>query len=254
VLQRFPDDEFMLRDQYQDFVDGYGFRRTLLCHDGLALQRSVDMDLVHRFYLFGSSAPVDEAFCLTDASDMEFRTLDRQTLRVSHPVLKAAYLCLGRAWPRSFTFDELLGEASRLLDLSRTLSPDSEEAHVLAVALYVVACSGEITFQVSRPSPTMTIGDRPLASALARKQAESDRVVTNLLHQSVGLENEQACRILQLLDGTRTFDELVAEISKWDSDTVASLGEGSKARDPVAVSTTLQKFLKAAGKLGLLLH
>ena len=151
-MQRFPDDEFMARDQYQDFVDGHGFRRTLLCHAGLTLQRRVDMDFVRQFYLLGTTDPVDGDFCLTDESDMEFRTQEGSTLRVSHPVLKAAYLCLGRAWPRALTFDELLEEANRLLDPAGQIFVGKDDIQILVEAMYVLACSGEVSFQVSRPA------------------------------------------------------------------------------------------------------
>lgn len=254
ALQRFPDDEFMARDQYQDFVDGHGFRRTLLCHDGLALQRKVDMDFVRRFYLLGTTDPVDRDFCLTDASDMEFRTPEGSMLRVSHPMLKSAYLCLGRAWPRALTFDELLEEASRQLDPAGIASPGSEEVQILIEAMYILACSGEVTFQVSRPNLTTSISDRPLASPLARKQSEGDTLVTNLLHQSVRLENQQACRVLQLLDGIHGFDELVAKICQQRSSSATLEGDSSRDCDPITVSAMLAKFLKTASKLGLLVR
>jgi SAM-dependent methyltransferase len=252
ALQRFPDEEFMARDQYQDFVDGHGFRRTLLCHSGLTLRRRVDMDFVRQFCLLGTTDPVDAEFCLTDASDMEFRTQEGSTLRVSHPVLKSAYLCLGRAWPRALSFDELLEEATRRLDPANTKSPGEEDIQILVEAMYVLACSGEVSFQVSRPGLTTTISDRPLASLLARKQSESDTLVTNLLHQSVRLEDEQACRILQLLDGTRSVEQLVAEISRLGSTIESREADLSHESDPVLVSNTLKRFLATASKLGLL--
>jgi SAM-dependent methyltransferase len=253
VLQRFPDDEFMARDQYQDFIDGHGFRRTLLCHDGLTLRRKVDMDFVRQFYLLGTTDPVDGDFCLTDASDMEFRTHDGSTLHVSHPILKAAYLCLGRAWPRALTSDELVAEATRLLDSERTQAPSNEETQILVEAMYVLACSGEVTFQVSRPSLTTTISAQPLASPLARKQSESDTLVTNLLHQSVRLEDEQACRILQLLDGTQTFEQLVSEICRERTAIEPREADLPQESDRVLVSATLKRFLETASKLGLLI-
>ncbi|MEA2838600.1 MAG: hypothetical protein QOD89_3150 [Bradyrhizobium sp.] len=252
VLQRFPDDEFMARDQYQDFVDGHGFRRTLLCHGGLPLRRRVDMDFVRQFYLLGTTDPVDGAFCLTDQSDMQFRTQEGSTLGVSHPLLKSAYLCLGRAWPRALSFDELLEQASRQLDPANTRGPAANDIQLLVEAMYVLACSGEVTFQVSRPNLTTTISDRPLASLLARKQSESDTLVTNLLHQSVRLEDEQACRILQLLDGTRSFEQLVARISQLDSIAGSAEAGSSQERDQGVVPDMLKKFLKTAGRLGLL--
>jgi methyltransferase-like protein len=254
ALQRFPDDEFMARDQYQDFVDGHGFRRTLLCHDGLALQRKVDMDFVRRFYLLGTTDPVDGDFCLTDASDMEFRTQEGSTLGVSHPILKSAYLCLGRAWPRALTFDELLEQAGRRLDPARTEAPGDEEVQILIEAMYVLACSGEVTFQISRPNLTTSISDRPLASLLARKQSEGDTLVTNLLHQSVRLDNAQACRVLQLLDGIHNIDELVAKICRQRSSGVPLESDSPRDCDPTAASAMLEKFLKTAGKLGLLVR
>jgi SAM-dependent methyltransferase len=252
ALQRFPDEEFMARDQYQDFVDGHGFRRTLLCHSGLTLQRRVDMDFVRQFSLLGTTDPIDAEFCLTDASDMEFRTQEGSTLRVSHPVLKSAYLCLGQAWPRALSFDELLEEATRRLDPANPKSPGEEDIQVLLEAMYVLACSGEVSFQVSRPGLTTAISDRPLASLLARKQSESDTLVTNLLHQSVRLEDAQACRILQLLDGTRSIEQLIAEISRPGSTIESRDADLSREPDHDLVSNTLTRFLKTASKLGLL--
>ena len=252
ALQRFPDGEFMARDQYQDFVDGHGFRRTLLCHAGLTLQRKVDMDFVRQFYLLSTTDPVDGDSCLTDDSDMQFRTQEGSTLRVSHPVLKSAYLCLGRAWPRALTFDELLEEANRQIDPARQILFGKDDIQLLVEAMYVLACSGEVSFQVSRPALTTMISDRPLASLLARKQSESDTLVTNLLHQCVRLEDEQACKNLQLLDGTRSFEQLIAEVSRQRS--TAEVNESSlpTEADHVAASGTLKRFLDTASKLGLL--
>jgi SAM-dependent methyltransferase len=254
VLQRFPDDEFMARDQYQDFIDGYGFRRTLLCHRELVLQRKVEMDFVRQFYLLGTTDPVDLEYCLTDQSDMQFRTQDESTLTVSHPLLKSAYLCLGRAWPHALTFDELLERAKRELEAADARATSHEDVQMLVEAMFVLALSGEVSFLVSRPNLTRAISDRPLASQLARKQSENDTLVTNLLHQAVRLEDEKACRMLQLLDGTRTFEELVAEICRQHSLNEAAEGAPIQATDAAVVSGDLKRFLNAASRLGLLMR
>jgi cyclopropane fatty-acyl-phospholipid synthase-like methyltransferase/methyltransferase-like protein len=255
ALQRFPDDEFMARDQYQDFVDGHGFRRTLLCHAGLTLRRHVDMDFVRRFFLLGTTDPVSEDFCLTDASDMQFRTQEGSTLSVSHPLLKSAYLCLGRAWPHALTFDELVEEACRQLASANAASPGKEDVQILVEAMFVLACSGEVSFQVSRPNLTTKISDRPMASLLARRQLENGTLLTNLLHQSVRLEGDQELRIFQLLDGTRTFDELVAEISRLLPASHSLEENASRNPDSASdVPATLKRFLRTASKLGLLVR
>jgi SAM-dependent methyltransferase len=253
VLQRFPDDEFMARDQYQDFIDGYGFRRTLLCHRELVLQRKVEMGFVRQFYLLGTTDPVEMEYCLTDESDMQFRTQDGSTLRVSHPLLKSAYLCLGRAWPHALTFDELLEKANQESEAAHARATSHEDVQMLVEAMYVLALSGEVSFLVSRPNLVRAISDRPFASLLARKQSENDTLVTNLLHQAVRLEDEKACRMLQLLDGTRTFEQLAAEICRQHSFDETAEVTPIQATDAASVSADLKRFLNAASRLGLLI-
>lgn len=251
VLQRFPDSEFMARDQYQDFIDGFGFRRTLLCHAGAKLSRPLEMNFVRRFHLLASTDPVATEFCLADASEMEFKTQEGSSLRVSHPLLKAAYLCLGRAWPATLTFDELVGEARRQLDATGAQAPSAEDVQLLLEAMFVLACSGEVSFFLSRPAVARSVSDRPLACPVARRQSESDMMVTNMLHQTVRLEDDRGCRILRLLDGTRSFDELVAEIRRADAS--GADGETSQ-QDPETVAASLHQFLRTAARLGLLIR
>jgi methyltransferase-like protein len=168
---------------------------------------------------------------------------------VSHPLLKAAYLCLGRAWPRALSFDELVGEARRELDGAGAGQAGADE-QVLVEAMHVLACSGEVILLRWRPPLTRTVSERPLASLFARRQSEAETLVTNLLHQSVRLENEDACRILQRLDGTRTISELVDVICR-DRSARSSEADAAPA-DPAVVAENLATFLKTASKLGLL--
>ena len=64
----------MAREQYQDFIDGNGFRRTLLCHDNVRLRRTIDLTFETRFHLLCGLHPVDPKYCLTDKSPMQFQT------------------------------------------------------------------------------------------------------------------------------------------------------------------------------------
>ena len=249
VLEKFPDDEFAARDQYQDFLDGFGFRRTLLCHGDISLRRGLEMDFFRPFHLLATTQPVGTEFCLTDMSALEFRTQEGSSLRVSHPVLKAAYLCLGRSWPGAPTFDELLDETSRALVAAGGDAPDREAVGILTQAMFVLAQSGEVELLLSRPNLTTVVSDWPVASLIARRQALNGMLVTNLLHQSVRLENENACRILQLLDGSRTFDDLVAEIRSQPA-----LVASTTAADQHDLPDHLTRFLGTASKLGLLIR
>jgi hypothetical protein len=115
--------------------------------------------------------------------------------------------------------------------------------------MFVLACSGEVNFFLSRPTVSGSVSDRPLACPVARRQSESDTMVTNLLHQTVRLENDQGCRVLRLLDGTRSFDELVDEIRR----SAAGDADG-EPQAPEAVAASLRQFLRTAARLGLLIR
>jgi len=69
----------------------------------------------------------------------------------------------------------------------------------------------------------------------------------NLTRQGVG-----ASRILQLFDGTRSFDELVAEICQQRSPSASLEPQSSPQSDPITVSAMLKKFLSTANSACLL--
>jgi len=250
TLERFPDSEFMARDQYQDFLDGNGFRRTLLCHDHVALQRRVPLDFVTRFYLSGTTVPTGDDYCLTDDSPMQFKTQDGSELTVSNPLLKAAYLVLGDAWPQSLTFAELHASACARLEAGPARQAAEADAASLIESMYVLAYSGEVAFRLTAPYVPAAIGERPVASLLARKQAESGSLVTNLLHEAVRLSDESTRRFLQLLDGTRNADDLAVSMAEIAAAAREEAEAGSGA--DTSVAEQVQRSLATVRKLGLL--
>ncbi|MBR0843387.1 class I SAM-dependent methyltransferase [Bradyrhizobium liaoningense] len=252
TLQRFPESEFMARDQYQDFVDGNGFRRTLLCHDNLSLSRRIDVNFVTRFHVLSTTSPVDPDACVTDDSAMVFENQDGSRVTASNPLLKAAHVCLGRAWPRALSFDELLDGARTLLGGRRA----DDDQKVLTEAMFILVCSGEVSFLLSRPFLLKEATDHPQASLLARRQAQTGPLVTNLLHQTVQLEDDRTRDFLQLLDGARTIDQITAEMTERFGHTIRvdQKDIAGQPTEPLLLSTreSVQRSLAMVGKLGLL--
>ncbi|WGR97050.1 class I SAM-dependent methyltransferase [Bradyrhizobium sp. ISRA443] len=252
TLQRFPESEFMARDQYQDFIDGNGFRRTLLCHDSISLRRQIDLDFVTRFYLLSTTSPVDPNACVTDNSAMEFEQQDGSRVTVTKPLLKAAHLCLGRTWPRALSFGELLDGARTLLGGRRA----DDDQQVLTEAMFILACSGEVTFLVSPPFLRDEASDHPQASLLARRQAQMGPLVTNLLHQTVQLEDGRTRDFLQLLDGVRTINQIIAEMTERFGPTIRidQTDTAGQPAEPLLLSMreSVERSLAMVGKLGLL--
>ena len=73
---------------------------------------------------------------------------------------------------------------------------------------------GSVELRVAAPRLAVALSARPVASPLARLQAEHGATtVTNLRHEPVELP-ELPRRMLLLLDGTRDFEALVADIVK----------------------------------------
>jgi hypothetical protein len=91
-----------------------------------------------------------------------------------------------------------------------------------------------VELRVSAPKLVVAPSERPVASPLARRQVESTRTVTNLRHEPVELP-ELPCRMLMLLDGTRDFEALVADIVKLAQD--GKIGVQEQQNGPVVVAT-----------------
>lgn len=250
TLERFPETEFVAREQYQDFIDGNGFRRSLLCHDNVPLRRTIDVSFVTRFHLLCGLHAVNPEHSLTDKSPMQFQTQKGATLTVNEPLLKAAHMCLGDVWPDALSFDELLRKARALLPGRRAAE---EDVQMLMEAMYVLASSGVAAFTAWPPKVTTEISLRPEVSALVRQQARSGPIVTNQLHQAVRLEDEKVRRFVQLLDSTRTVETIVLEMSGI-LESLASTAEGQSAeiKRGSSVREEVERSLTVVSKLGLL--
>ena len=132
VLAGFPDDEFVARDQIQDFLDGHGFRTTLLCRGDIKLQRVLTPDCVARYFISGSCQPVDPAMDPDAAGRVEFKTESGDMLETDHRLTKAALLDLGRCWPGAVAFKDLAARALAEIDPARGLDNASAQQQVAA--------------------------------------------------------------------------------------------------------------------------
>jgi SAM-dependent methyltransferase len=248
VLAQFPDAEFMARDQYQDFIDGYGFRRTLLCRADVRLNRAIEPDCVTRFHLAGSAVPVSDAFDPSDAGTAEFKLENGYTMATDHQLSKAALFLLGKCWPAAVSYPVLQQKARHSLaartDAAKTCS--EENIQTLVQILFDAARVGHVELALHPFRLTTAISDRPQTSRLARKQAETANLVTNLRHTMVRLEDERVRQLLMLVDGTRCRDELLSDLREKTAD--LPLGPD----EPAATREVVDMHLNLLAKLGLL--
>jgi hypothetical protein len=102
------------------------------------------------------------------------------------------------------------------------------------------------------PSFALEAGERPTASPLARLQARSGPVVTNLRHTSVRLEDDLGRHLITLLDGTRDRATLLTELERFVGSGAVGLG-GEEADALVReLPPALERSLEGLGRLALL--
>ncbi|MGH9664956.1 MAG: methyltransferase regulatory domain-containing protein, partial [Bryobacteraceae bacterium] len=184
-------------EQYLDFLKFRKFRQTLLCHSGVALDRSLPPERLRG--LFVSSSAVRVASPHQAAADVEtFERHKGPSASTNNPAVKAILNRLIGRWPQSERFEDL-----------HTLAEERVVAEVL-LKLYGATL---VEFHAYRPPVAGAPGTRPEASPLARFQAREYLVVTTLRHSQVEIPDPLSRRVLQLLDGTRDREALLDELT-----------------------------------------
>lgn len=236
VIERIPADDVVTREQYQDFIDGNGFRRTLLCHAEVALRRDIDPLSIRNYRLIGVETPD-----APKGTDKEAPKTAKPQFESQHAGVNAALHHLHAHWPQAFSFAELDGGTND---------------DMLARELYRAFCSGDIDLQLHAPPGTATLSQRPLASLLARRQAAAGASsVTSMHHRQVNLQDPTARQLLILLDGTRTLDDVARDLQEFaDARPVAPPTEEEVVPAPLAITAaSVKRHVELLGRLGLLI-
>jgi SAM-dependent methyltransferase len=237
LMASLPEDA-VVREQYMDFFKNRMFRQTLICHDAAPLDRTLDDVAIEGLWISSRARPQDEAGGEgeegrtpdetrpdwriprpgEDPEERTFLTPEGFSMTTSEPLVQAAMLALGEAWPRSLAFPALLARARG------ACGPDAPEELVAARLRSVLlqAHLGRIVMLAGCPPPMSgEVGERPTVSPLARAQkAAGLQALSSLLHANVRLDGELDVRALELLDGTRTLVELATELGAATEQTV----------------------------------
>jgi methyltransferase-like protein len=226
-LSRFTGDDFLLREQYLDFVKLRKFRQTLLCHENVALDRTPKPDRVMSFSAATQVRPSSREPDIRSSAPEKFEFSDGGDMTTNHPLGKAALMHLGRVWPDSVPISALIqvARADSGRDTSAEAAPledDSRWMYNLAWKLYA---AGLLELYTHPPKLKRTVSQRPVASSLARAQARQGHSVTNLRHGKIDLEDQTTRRLLILLDGTRDQNQLLAQLRETAGGTQISSDE-----------------------------
>jgi len=185
------------RAQYLDFMTCAFFHPTLLCHEGVELQRPVTPERLKRFY-FASPATVVPRDPEADPETESFEGVQGSRISSSSPFLGQLMHAMIDVYPRSVHYRNLPGAESMPQELCGTL-----------LALMNM---GIVAPHIYSPDFCMTPGERPAASPLARMQAAKSRRLTDLRHSAAEIEDALQLALIPLLDGTRSRADLLAAL------------------------------------------
>ncbi|HEY6401059.1 MAG TPA: class I SAM-dependent methyltransferase [Blastocatellia bacterium] len=215
TLGQFSDEQIVIKEQYLDFLRCRTFRRTLLCHTEATVQRRIDPALMTKFYFESQAKPVSAQPDLSPGVIEEFHGPRGGKAQTDFPLAKAALLELCDQWPRYLDWNELLQAAVARLGPAEQFETESgfdEKAKTLLEILLAIYGSDLVRLHSLPPQFVTGVSERPVASPLARAQANRGVVVTSLSHKSVELGDSLIVELLLLLDGTRDHEALRAEM------------------------------------------
>ena len=232
--------DVLLKEQYIDFLLLRRFRQTLLSPDGGTPREDPDPARIGGLFASGHPKPEAEAVDLSPGVAVTFRAARDALIRTDLAIGKAAMLVLAARWPGRVPFEELVSLSAQ--KLGREIL--AEDTDALARLLTAAWMAGLIELHGYLPRYSETVSERPVASPLARLQVKAGPFVSTLLHTSMRFDDAPSRLLLQLLDGTRTKEEIVTA--------VAQAFPPDKRPDPSTLRAGLDRNLERLAKAGLL--
>jgi hypothetical protein len=194
----------VVREQYLDFLKCRRFRQTLLCHDRARLNAEPASAAIETLYASSSATMT--------AAENGVKTFEGErgsSVKTSHPVATSTLERLTGSWPRAIHFDELAGHVG------------PEHRHEQADILLALFGAGLVQLHIWRAGFAAVPGEYPVASPLARLQAEAGSALTTLRHTTIDAKGPLERRLITLLDGTHDRADLERELRPLRPDSAA---------------------------------
>lgn len=198
-------------EQKMDFVRNQMFRQTLICHAEVPVDRRILPQAVAVSWLRSQARRVAEPNTSLPTGVVQFMSKDEATIATNHPLSIAAFEILAQTWPRALHFSELVAVARAAIGDTPTNPVGAGPQEAMALASTLLRAHGQspqlVEFHSFQPQMASEVGARPTVSKMARFEAETRTIVTNLWHDRVTLLPVQQ-RMVGYLDGRHTVDEV----------------------------------------------
>jgi methyltransferase-like protein/SAM-dependent methyltransferase len=202
-------------EQYMDFLRNRMFRETLLVHNKVNPNWSVQPDALRVLHVGSGARPTAEVKEIKNEENVQYRSASGMQMATNRPLLKAVMQVLNEAFPGTVPFDILRKTArERIGGDANDPKTIQEDTAVVAVGLLNCYMSSDlielhgmpITF-AKKPS------DKPTAMPWARLQATKGGAVTNRRHEVLRL-NDLDRHLVPLLDGSNGKDAIIEGLAK----------------------------------------
>lgn len=202
-----PINDAIARGHYMDCITGRTFRETYLVKNSTKVDRNLEDSRLLPLRFSGKFEATKNAN-VTDGST-SYKLKNGQVIHTTDPLIKEALEVLTSVYPESRTSEEIVSELE-----NRNVPLDSREQAATKVLSTLVhgVLGGWVEFRYLPDRMQNKIALRPQATAWARVQALANSYVTNQRHEFIRIDDTQR-QILPLLDGTRTLDDIISEVS-----------------------------------------
>jgi methyltransferase-like protein/2-polyprenyl-3-methyl-5-hydroxy-6-metoxy-1,4-benzoquinol methylase len=258
VLNRISNDR-IAKEQYLDFLQCRRFRQTLLCHEDRELDDESRPEKVTHLYIASPMQPESAHVDVRSHDALAFLGPKNSSIKTDNPLVKAAMVALGEAWPQALHFSNLLAMAREVSGRASAHEAGmNEDAQVLGDMLLRAYAGGIVEFHVHPPRLAPQPSERPAASPLARLQNREGNKVTTLRHHSIGVDDALGRQLLQLLDGSRDRAALLNDLfASVESGAIAVEKDGEPVKNLQEVrqvlATELERNLEKLARLALLI-
>lgn len=205
------------REQYLDFFRGRIFRQTLFCREEITLNRNPEPAAMNNFRLSSSIRAVSGNPDLATPNKEKFVGMKGVGIEIDHPLTKAALVILGEIWGRALPFPKLLQKAKERIESAGFQTQNWDEQFYITSAILLQICRGTalVELHLFQPEAFTEVSEKPKVNRLAAWQLPQANNVLTLLNLDVKIEDEISRHLLEICDGTRDREQILAEMREF---------------------------------------
>jgi methyltransferase-like protein len=237
----------LVREQYLDFLRGSSFRKSLLCHKVVEVERRLDHRVLNRFSVsLGRDARLERSEA--GAGEAWRLIIGSCEIPCPDPGVVAALRYLDERRPEFISVAELRKIAPGRVDPEDS---DSQAGDRLTRFFMDALTAGAVDAALSAPRLASRVSERPVASPLARLQAELGNSLTNQLHESIKV-TDLGRLVVRVLDGNRDRQALIEVVRQEVKSGRVSLTPFEDLAEAATIEDTVEDVVAFLGRSALL--